>query len=500
MSEPAPSRRATPARPNVVLIVSDDHGYADRGALGRHTDVRTPALDRLAAEGVSCTEAYVTAPSCSPSRAGLIAGQHQARWGARWFDDSCFPDHLPSLAERFADLGYATGYFGKVHYGPEDVSDRATPPHHGFEETFYGLAGQQTGRLNYLRHSAALAEELGPFAARVNAVQPMLEGDTPVDCDRFLTDELGERTRDFVTRHTAHASDPGDASDERDERPFFLMLAFNAVHNFCWQLPPEELERRGLPTQSGYEGDGSDYRGWYDGQVAPKLEHGRDYYLAQLELMDAQIGALLDTLDATGAADDTVVVYLTDNGGSNCNHADNTPLAGTKYTLQEGGIRVPFLWRWPGGGVTGGVERSGVVSSLDLYPTLLAAAGAERTAYDHCDGTDLLAFLRDGDPGLAERELHWDNGFQWAVRQGRWKLSFTDPESGEVEALREIERAEPILGLGLFDLVTDPGETRNLAEERPDVVDRLTTAHETWRASVLGTPQQPTGRVPDSTR
>src|SRR5690606_22928436 len=111
-------------RPNVLLIVSDDHGYADRGDRAHDQRVRTPNLDRLAAGGVDCSDGYVTAPICSPSRAGLISGHYQQRWGARWFDDSRFPDHLPSLAERFAGLGYRTGYFGKVHYGPEDVGDR----------------------------------------------------------------------------------------------------------------------------------------------------------------------------------------------------------------------------------------------------------------------------------------------------------------------------------------------------------------------------------------
>ena len=137
--------------------------------------------------------------------------------------------------------------------------------------------------------------------------------------------------------------------------------------------------------------------------------------------MDAQIGLLLDELDRLGIADDTVVVYLTDNGGSTCNYADNTPLTGTKYTLWEGGVRVPFLVRWPGGDLPAGVHRDGIVSSMDLYPTLLAAAGAESTSYDECDGRDQLGLLRDDDAG--HDELHWDTGFQWAVRSGRWKLA-----------------------------------------------------------------------------
>ncbi len=461
-------------RPNVVLILSDDHGYADRSALGVVPDVSTPALDRLAREGVSCAEGYVTAPVCSPSRAGLIAGQYQGRWGVTWFGDSRYGDHTPSLAEQFTRLGYSTGYLGKVHYGPEDIGDRGTPPHHGFDETFYGLAGQSTGRLSYLRHSREAVDEYGAFAASKNGVQPMVEGDTEVDCDEFLTDALGRRAREFVGRH-AEANEP-----------FFLMLAFNAVHNLCWQLPAEELERRGLPTVEDFRGTEQSYLDWYDGQVAPKLDHGREYYLAQLELMDHQVGLLLDTLEESGIDDDTIVVYLTDNGGSNCNHAVNTPLRGTKYTLQEGGIRVPYLWRWSGGGLPAGVERQGAVSSMDLFPTLLAAAGAEPELYGHSDGHDLLPFLRDGDSGPTHGELHWDNGFQWAVRAGDWKLVWTDPDSAGVQGLRAVERSEPVLGLRLYDLGRDPGELVDLSADRPDVVAELTRMHEQWRRTVFG--------------
>ena len=186
------------------------------------------------------------------------------------------------------------------------------------------------------------------------------------------------------------------------------MLAFNAVHNFCWQLPPEELERRGLPVHADWQdADDESYADWYDGAISPSLEHGREYYLAQLELMDAEIGRLLDQLDGHGLADNTIVIYLTDNGGSTCNYGDNTPLAGTKYTLWEGGIRVPFLARWPAGGWTGGDDRPGLVSSLDLFPTVLAAAGATVAG---SDGIDLGPLLSGADSS-GHDELHWTAAF-----------------------------------------------------------------------------------------
>ncbi|GAA4998779.1 sulfatase family protein [Actinopolymorpha pittospori] len=459
----------TSKRPNVVLIVSDDHGYADRGALRVDPHVNTPALDRLAAEGVTCAQAYVTAPICSPSRAGLIGGQYQQRWGARWFDSSGFPDHLPSLAERFAELGYATGYLGKVHYGQERPGDRGCPPHHGFAESYYGLAGQQMGRLNYLHHSRDAVERYGPDASWRMAVQPLLDGDDEVELEGFLTDELGHRARDFVARH--------------QDEPFFLMLAFNAVHNFCFQLPDEELDKRGLTKYDDWDPSTSRYVDWYDGAIWPDLPDGRAYYLAQLELMDAQIGRLLDELDRRGLAEDTIVVYTTDNGGSTCNFGVNTPLRGTKYTLWEGGIRVPFLVRWPAGGVRGGGTNSGLVSTLDLYPTLLSAAGATPTRWEHSDGLDQLDALR-GDVGAVGHEvLHWDCGFQWAVREGDWKLHSAD-EGPHAEALRRTEHADVGVGSRLTHLGRDVGEETDWTSDYPEVVARLRARHDAWRAEV----------------
>jgi arylsulfatase A-like enzyme len=485
-SAPAPNSR----RPNVVLIVSDDHGYADRGALGIDPQVRTPALDRLAATGVSCEQAYVTAPICSPSRAGLIGGQYQQRWGARWFDTSAFPDHLPSLAEGFAEIGYVTGYLGKVHYGREGRGDRACPPHHGFAESWYGLAGQQMGRLNYLHHSRAAVERYGPEASWRMAVQPMLDGDEESELEGFLTDELGARARDFVARH--------------EDEPFFLMLAFNAVHNFCFQLPEEELVKRGLPKVGDWDPSApsaSAYVDWYDGAIWPDLPDGRAYYLAQLELMDAQIGRLLEELSTRGLAEDTIVVYTTDNGGSTCNFGVNAPLRGTKYTLWEGGIRVPFLVRWPAGGIggnssdtsdggdggaTGATETRStdrLVSTLDLYPTLLSAAGADPSAWEHSDGVDQLPALRGEPEAPGHDALHWDCGFQWAVRHGDWKLRHAD-DGPHARALLRTEHAELGVGDRLTHLGEDIGEERDLAAEHPELVAELTARHRAWQAEV----------------
>lgn len=466
-------------RPNVVVILSDDHGYGDFTRLGNDPLVATPQLDALAAGGVVCTDAYVTAPICSPSRAALISGSYQQRWGAHWFDSSRFPDHLPSLAERFAGLGYATGYLGKVHYGPEQPGDRACPPGHGFAESYYGLAGRQQGRLNYLRHSLAAVEEYGEEASWRMAVQPLYEGDTEVEFDGFLTAELGRRAVEFVDRHA--------------EEPLFLLLSFNAVHNFCWQLPAAELDRRGLPLRADWDQRTASYQDWYSGAIWPDLPHGRDYYRAQLELMDAEVGRLLGAVDRHGLREDTIVVYLTDNGGSTCNFGDNTPLRGTKYTLWEGGIRVPFLVRWPGGGVPGGRTVTALTSALDLYPTLLSAAGAAPDSWSHTDGIDQLPAWRGATAATGHAALHWDCGFQWAVREGDWKLHHVEP-GHRTEKIRLVEHADPGVGLRLTNLASDPAESTDLAADHPEMVDRLMASHREWQHDIAI--RQPAGLDP----
>ena len=197
-----------------------------------------------------------------------------------------------------------------------------------------------------------------------------------------------------------------------DERPYFCMLAFNAVHNFCWQLPESELAARALPAFRDWTPDvNNSFAEWYDDVIVPNLPHGREYYLAQLELMDAEIGRLLDLVD-----DNTIVVYTTDNGGSTCNFGDNTPLRGTKYTVWMGGIRVPSLWRWPGH-FPAGRRTEALVSTLDLVPTLAAARRRDRRGDRRPRHPPHP--LR-GRRKVAHDTLHWDCEFQWAVRSGPW--------------------------------------------------------------------------------
>lgn len=199
----------------------------------------------------------------------------------------------------------------------------------------------------------------------------------------------------------------------------------------------------------------------------------------QLELMDAEIGRLLDHLDNHEISDNTIVVYTTDNGGSTCNFGDNTPLAGTKYTLWEGGIRVPMLIRWPQGRLPVGHSNSSLISTLDLTPTLLAAAGAAPSAWIDSDGIDQTTVLRD-DQTASDRVLHWHCGWQWAIRSGDWKLSYVQPDSAEAEKLRVSQHANVGRGYFLANLAIDLGEQHNYLSAEPGIVNRLIEEHTSW--------------------
>ncbi|GAA1485537.1 sulfatase family protein [Brachybacterium fresconis] len=526
-----------PDRPNILLIVSDDHGYGDRSSIGS-PDARTPQLDRLAATGTTFEDAYVTAPICSPSRAGLIAGAYQQRWGAQWFDTSAFPPaERPVLPEILGGAGYRTGYFGKIHYGPEQAGDRACPDRHGFDTSLYGLAGQSMGRLHYLHHSRGAEEALGE-ARGVHGVSPLLENGREVDCEQHLTVAFTERAIDFMGPGAASGSTAGTAgategagtagaaertgtagaqegavSDPHAEDPFLCLVAYNAVHNFAWQLPEDELAARALPSHEDFDPAAGDYVDWYDGAISPHLEHGRDYYLAQLEIMDREIGRLLDHLEATGRRENTLVVYLTDNGGSTCNYGDNTPLAGTKYSLLEGGVRVPLLVSRPGT-VPAEARSTALVSALDLLPTFAAAAGAELPSDALFDGISLLpawdaaAGSSEGEPATADSAggtgetgaagaaraadggghevLHFDTGFQWAVRTPDWKLRSVDPTTGHRDHLLAVEHTDVGAGLTLVPMGpgasdADESAAADVAAEHPQVVAELTALHEQWR-------------------
>lgn len=456
--------QTTSRKPNVILIVSDDHGYADFSHKKIHNYIKTPNLDRLISEGVEFTNGYATSPICNPSRCGILTGRYQQRWGTFWYGGDGIPENVPTIAEKFRSLGYRTAYIGKLHYGnyTEQPGLRSYPLEHGFDECLCPPPG---GRTHYLYHSEDAVKRFGS-AGKMLFVNPMTKNGKDLSYEGFLTEKFGSAAQDFVSQNS--------------ERPFFLQLAFNAVHNFTFQLPKKYLKEWDLPEYPELK-DIKDYSDWYQRSIWPNLVNGRKYYAAQLFYMDREIGKLMKKLRELGLDNDTIVVYTSDNGGSTCNCGDNTPLKGSKYTMYEGGIRVPYVLRWPGK-LPAGTKQEAMVSGLDLMPTMLAAAGGDAKLYKECDGVNILPVAM-GKTMTVRDTLYWDVGWQWTVRQGKWKLKKVVNEKSAAQILK-LQNTDPGKTVELYDLNTDPGENNNLAEKHPDIVKKLTTLHSQWRKNI----------------
>ena len=371
---------------NVLVIVADDQGWADLGCMGINKDVSTPHLDALAATGVRFTQAYATSPICNASRAGLITGCYQQRFGTYWYGGKGIHDpRFTTLPEVLSAAGYACDYVGKFHYGSGKATrpgNRSFPVEHGFA-TFLGFAG---GRKHYLHHTSAHERAFQKVKRQHKRKGqslrqgPMWQGRKNVDVVGFSTEVFGGEARRRIDAR----------AEEKPSRPFYLHLSFNAVHNFTHQLPRSELEKRGLKGWHDWDPAKEDYYDWYrrgrmkpDGSGHPE---GRAWYLAQLEHLDREVGRVIAHLEAKGVRDDTIIVYVGDNGGSTPIWANNGPLRGSKYTLYEGGIRVPLIVSWPKK-FKGGRVVDNVVSTMDLLPTLCALTSSKTP--DHVDGLDL---------------------------------------------------------------------------------------------------------------
>lgn len=468
------TRESPESRPNVIVLVSDDQGYGDFSAYGGAETVDTPNLDRLAARGTRFTNAYVTAPICSPSRVALLTGRYQQRWGSYGYSSVHLPQEEITLAELLQDQGYATGIVGKAHYGsPTGPTSSHFPLNHGFD-TFYG---REEGTIDYVRHSREAADKYPPDLADHMGVGPFWDDSTEVEPDGYSTDLFTERALQFI-------------EDHRDE-PFFLMLSYNEVHLFTHQLSDEHLERHDLDKvpelQAGSTRD--EYLDWYVNTVAPNTPDGRKRYLIHLNELDASVGKVLDKLEDEQLTENTLVVYLSDNGGSPRTYADNAPLSGNKYTLAEGGIRVPFLISWPDH-LPEGKTSDELVTSLDVVPTVAGALGVDLPADRTYDGIDLMPHLRQERAELDRSTLYW-TGFKpfetsppdhpegspqallhertgdshgWAVRDDEYKLRFL----GETREFK------------LYNVAEDPGEHHDLSDQMPQKVSQMRKDWEQW--------------------
>ena len=406
---PVRANRKAAGRPNIVLIVSDDQGYGDSSCYDHPKEVATPNIDRLAAEGVRMTNGYASAYVCAPTRAGLLTGRYQQRFGFYAPGDSRIglPRSEVTLADMLRKQGYATAVIGKWHVG---IDPEYHPLKRGFDE-FYGFLG----------HGAHDYFDL-KITSEFNSIY---RNEKRINDTGYLTDNLARESVSFIERHK--------------NQPFFLYLPFNAVH---WPL--QALQKYIKLFNTG--------------------DKNRDIYLAMLKSMDEAVGKVLDALKRTGADDNTLIIFFSDNGGAKKNFANNGALRDFKQSVYEGGIRVPFIVRWPGKLPKGKVCDEPVIS-LDAMPTICAAAGAKLPDDRVYDGKNMLGVLRGRTKGPLHKALFWDDGVkQWAVREGKWKLLFN--REGSLE---------------LYDLEADISEKNNLVKQRPEIVKRLQKTYTDWK-------------------
>jgi len=402
--------------PNILLIVGDDMGYADVGFHGC-TDIPTPHLDSLARSGVLCSQGYVSGPYCSPTRAGLLTGRYQQRFGHE-FNPSGPEQGLPitqsTIADRLQGAGYVTGLVGKWHLG---AGKQMHPQQRGFSE-FFGFLG---GSHSYFDPAGFL-----------RGTEPIVEMD-------YATDAFAKEATAFVDRHQA--------------KPWFLYLAFNAVHT-----PMDATDER-----------------------LAKFSHITDKkrrtYNAMMLAMDDAVGAVITKLAETNQAQDTLVMFISDNGGPTMpgvtvNGSVNAPLRGSKRTTLEGGIRVPFVLSWPGRLKPARFEKP--VIQLDLAATAIAAAGLQNDP--NLDGVNLLPFLDESQSQPPHEALYWRLGKQMAVRSGDYKLVRYDSNADTLTG----KNNQPVSVAKLYNLADDIGETKDLAMAMPEKVAELQAKWDAW--------------------
>lgn len=448
-SAPAATPTVTdePPKPNVILILTDDQGSVDMGAYGA-ADLETPAMDALARRGVRFTQFYSGAPVCSPSRAAVLTGRYPDRAG--------MPSNAPSekgkpgmptdevtIAEVLRMAGYATCHVGKWHLG---YTPETMPNAQGFDWSFGHMGGCIDNWSHFFYWQGPNRHDLWRNGEEVHAP------------GRFFGDLMVEEAAAFLRSHR--------------ERPFFLYFAMNMPH-YPYQGDPKWLARYAA------------------------LPYPRNLYAAFLSTQDERIGRLLVELDALGLRERTIVILQSDNGHSTEERAHSGggsagPYRGAKFSLFEGGIRMPAILSWPGR-IGEGEVRSQTAHACDWLPTIAelcgvplpepptnaGAGGKGGIDAKGLDGRSLVAVLRSADAPSPHGMLHWTFGpSRWAVREGDWKLLVGAQDTSLQGPEAKVE--SPFL----VHLGDDPGERRNLAPERPEIVERLRKAHEEWRGGL----------------
>jgi len=426
---------AQSARPNIVFILADDLGYADVSCYGQR-DYTTPNIDRLAIEGLRFTQGYANSPVCSATRAALITGRYQYRLAVGLEEpinpsspkSAGLPPSHPTLPSLLKKVGYATALVGKWHLG---FLPDFSPLKSGYDH-FFGIFA---GAADYFNHGP---DALRSFPAGGVVYGQLYEQDVPVERHGYMTNLLGDRAVQTIDGYA------------KSRQPFLLSLHFTAPH-WPWEGPDDEAESRRI--RDIFHRDGGSQK----------------TYATMVQSLDANIGRVLQALDANGLAGNTIVVFTSDNGGERFSNV--WPFSGMKEELLEGGVRVPSIVRWPGRIAAGSVSDQ-VMATMDWMPTLLAAAGTAPDVAHPSDG-EALGLIVTGNAAAHPRKLYWrfHAGSQRAIRDGNWKyLRIAGNEF-------------------LFDVVRDPRERANLKDRERDVFERLKRDWEAWNETML--PERP---------
>ncbi len=425
-------------KPNVVIILTDDQGYGDLGCMGSK-ELKTPFIDELAENGIKFTSMYSASPVCSPSRAGLLTGRYPGNAGVRAIlaghrKASGLTPKVPTLATALKKEGYKTGLCGKWHLG---LKEECRPNSNGFDE----FSGFLAGCLDYYSHIFYY----GMADGGSNPTHDLWENENEVYSNgEYLTERITKKSVEFIKRH-------------KDE-PFFLFVAYNAPH-YPMHAPEKYLER------------------------FPDLPWDRQIMAAMLSAVDDGVGEITAALKETGVFDNTIIYFQSDNGPSreSRNFLDGTEdayyggttgkFSGHKFSLFEGGIRVPALLSW-GKSITPKTVDAPYIAT-DIFPTVLEACGGNPSDYE-LDGKSLLPLIKNGEE-LPHEYLFWEMEGQTAVRYGKYKLVL----NGRLTENEE-QRAE----IWLSDLSTDPGESHNIAEDYPELCERLRVKALEWRSKI----------------
>ncbi|MBV9864950.1 MAG: sulfatase-like hydrolase/transferase [Abitibacteriaceae bacterium] len=428
------------SQPNFIVFLTDDQGYGDLSCMGA-TDFHTPHLDQLAASGVRFTDWYANSPVCSPSRAALLTGRYPGNAGVRSIlgghrtTTGLLPE-VPTLASALHKHGYATAMFGKWHLG---LADGCRPHDHGFNEWFGFLAGC----VDYYSHIFYWG-----MGGGYNPTHDLWENNQEVYRNgQYLTEVITDKAINYIRRMA------------KSKQPFFLYVPYNAPH-YPMHAPPKYLDR------------------------FPRLSPDRRIMAAMLSAVDDGVGAIRSELERQGILNNTCIFFQSDNGPSretrNWLDGRTDPyyggtsgkLKGHKFSLYEGGIRVPALLSWPGH-IPAHQVLSEPAAAMDIFPTFLQAAGVSTTGYE-IDGTNILPLVTQKAKS-PHREIFWEMDKQTAVRQGQWKLVL----NGQL-----VEGAAPQDAVHLANLQNDMGEQHNLKDEHPEVVAELTKLAQDWRARI----------------